>query len=404
VQIHMTTHHGLDRDTGAAGVTIRLAEQYSAAGHDVELLSFDDLPAWVPPRLRPVVFPTFVAGRVRRRMRSGTLDVLDASTGDSALLDRASPWFRRVLLVVRSHGLEHTSDRRFRSEAAAGMFRLSWRHSIYHGGYRLWEVARAMRRADLCLVLNDTDRELAIHELHVERDRVHVVPNGVSGSLVLVEGGSPSAATRPVRRIVQIGSYLPMKGTAYGRPAIAALLSRHPGIRMAFLGAACPSERVLADFDPTLHDRIDVIPRYRNEHLAELLHGDDLNVLPTLSEGFGLALLEAMARGIPSVVTATSGPIQFCRDGVNALVVPPADAQALHDAVERLITNGDLRERLSRAGVTTARQHVWPTVARLNLRIYEQHRASKGMASTVATASGKGLPARLVRRRQGGRL
>jgi glycosyltransferase involved in cell wall biosynthesis len=102
-----------------------------------------------------------------------------------------------------------------------------------------------------------------------------------------------------------------------------------------------------------------------------------VNLFPTLSEGFGLALLEAMARGIPSVVTATPGPNEFCRDGLNALVVPPADAQALERGLRRLIDSAALRHRLSREAVATARKYTWPLVASDNLDIYEGRLARK---------------------------
>ena len=373
----MTIHHDLDRDAGAPGVTIRLAEHYAAAGHDVEVLSFDDLPTRVPPRLRPLVFPTFVVARVRRRMRSGALDVVDASSGDSAFLDHTSASFRRTLLAVRSHGLEHTSDRRFRAEAAAGMLRLSWRHSIYHGGYRLREVARSMRRADVALVLNESDRSVVVDELRVAPQRVCMVPNGVPERLVLDENTSAGLANAAVTRIVQLGNYIPRKGIRYGGAALAAVLARKPGIRVAFLGTGCPPSRVLADFDPSLHQRIDVVARYRNEDLRELLGRGDINLLPTLSEGFPGALLEAMARGIPSVVTSAPGTSELCRDGRNALVVRPRDPYAIQEALELLVDSPALRNRLSRAAVATARRYTWPRVASLNLDIYQRHLAGK---------------------------
>jgi glycosyltransferase involved in cell wall biosynthesis len=379
----MTIHHHLDPDAGAPGVTVRLAEQYTRAGHDVEVLSLDDLPRGLPRKARAVAFGAFVAARVRRRVRAGVVDVVDASSGDSALLDRTGAGMRRTLLVARSHGLEHANDRRLRLEVAAGHDRVSWRYPIYHGGYRLREVARAMRRCDVNLVLNEADRRLAVDELRVDPGRVAVVPNGVPGSLVRWD---PPTAPE-VRRIVQLGSYIPRKGIVYAAPALAAVLARYPGVRVAFLGTGCPRDRVLADFPPALHTRIDVLDRYRNADLVDLLRPGDLNLLPTLSEGFGVALLEAMARGLPSVVTDTPGPRQFCRDSANALVVPPADAPALRTALVRLIEDRALRERLSRAAVRTAGEHTWPPVAELNLDVYRRHLTRKREAPGVPAAS-----------------
>jgi glycosyltransferase involved in cell wall biosynthesis len=235
-----------------------------------------------------------------------------------------------------------------------------------------------MRRADVNFVLNEPDREFAVGELGVDRKRICVVPNGVPERLPLTDDGPRrSGPATPVTRIVQIGSYLPGKGIAYGAAALSALLAEHPGIRVAFLGTRCSRERVLANFASVLHPRIDVLERYRNEELADLLGPGDVNLLPTLTEGFGLTVLEAMARGLPSVVTATPGPNEFCRHEVNALVVPAADPTALHRALGRLIDDGALRDRLSRAAVATAGERTWPRVAARNLDIYQSRLASK---------------------------
>jgi glycosyltransferase involved in cell wall biosynthesis len=158
---------------------------------------------------------------------------------------------------------------------------------------------------------------------------------------------------------------------------------------VAFLGTGRPREHILADFDPSLHGRIDVVERYRNEDLGALLGPHDVNVLPSLTEGFGMVLLEAMARGVPSVATAVPGTTEFCRDGVNALLVRAADAAALHGALERLVASPALRARLSAAAVTTARDRTWPRVAARNLCLYERHLADKrGATSGRARARG----------------
>lgn len=76
----------------------------------------------------------------------------------------------------------------------------------------------------------------------------------------------------------------------------------------------------------------------------------DVAVCPSLEEGFGLSALEAQAAGVPVVATRTGGFSSVLRDGKDALLVPPNDADALADAVRRLLHDAALSERLCQAG------------------------------------------------------
>ena len=96
-----------------------------------------------------------------------------------------------------------------------------------------------------------------------------------------------------------------------------------------------------------------------DRQLADLYRQAAVFIFPSLFEGFGLPPLEAMACGAPVVTTACGGISEFARDGENCLMVPPADADALAQAILRLLGDPHLRARLSSAGVETARPWTW---------------------------------------------
>lgn len=97
--------------------------------------------------------------------------------------------------------------------------------------------------------------------------------------------------------------------------------------------------------------------------LPGLMRGAQVFAFPSRGEAFGIALLEAMAAGVPAVAAGAGGVPEFARDGENALVVPPEDVGALSLALARLITDGELRERLSAGGRQTARGLAWSRIA-----------------------------------------
>jgi glycosyltransferase involved in cell wall biosynthesis len=99
-------------------------------------------------------------------------------------------------------------------------------------------------------------------------------------------------------------------------------------------------------------------------------------VCPSRREGFGVACAEAMAHGRPVVAAAVGGLLDLVEDGVTGLLVPPRDPAALRAALERLLGDPALRERLGAAARERARERLgWDAVTAATIRIYEEHGA-----------------------------
>jgi glycosyltransferase involved in cell wall biosynthesis len=373
LKILLTVHHALEEDSGAPGATCRLASEYRRMGHIVEVYSLDDLPGFLPPRLKELLFPLFVARTIPRAQKTGSLNVVDASTGDAWLWGLRRRGRRgNTLLVTRAHGLEHTAHLSRLEERRRGHLHLSWKYALYRGGLHLHEVACSLRRADLVLLLNGDDRTHAVERLGVDARRIRIVAHGLPDELV----GLPLEPT-PLEpgtrvRIAQIGTYDQHKGVRYSAAALDEILERHPEVSVSFLGTGCPRTRVLDDFKPSLRPRIEVVPRYRRIELPALLAGHQIKLFPTLSEGFGLVLIEAMACGLVPVVTSTPGPLHIVRSEGDALVVPPRDSAGIVQAVHRLIADRQLLDRLRRNAHAAAQAYRWSAVAGETIAAYRE--------------------------------
>lgn len=385
MRILLAIHTDLDLNAGAAGSTYWLAEEFRRRGHHVELFSFDDLPRWtqrpdlpdwVTRRLKEVLFPFFVEGRVRRLEQRGGLDV--------AVISSVGAWwsalrpFRKLsnkqgpLIVTRSWNSEHRMHEMLLEEAAKGNVTLSWKYPFYHGWYQLKTVAAATRWADLATFLNQDDLEYAVTHLGLEPERARLVFNGIPNYLLKLPFEPTPEAEADEIHIVQIGTWIPRKGVAYSVPALGRLLQRYENVHLTIMGTNEVSvAETLAGFDRTVHARITVIQKYAHRDLPRLLEGKHIKVFPTLLEAFGKALIEAMACGLAPVTTSVI-PEGIVEDGVNALVVPPRDAEALEYALEKLIRDRALLDQVRSQAYGRAQEFSWGKAAEQRLELYRE--------------------------------
>jgi glycosyltransferase involved in cell wall biosynthesis len=233
------------------------------------------------------------------------------------------------------------------------------------------EVANSLRDADLSLFSNHRDLEYGVEKLGVDPGGTGVFAKGIPEAFLNLDFEPTPEAEDSVIRIALVATYIPRKGIHHGVPALNKILARYPRVDVNFMGTGCPEAQVYADFEPFVGDRIRFVPRYSHAALPDLLRGHHIKLFPTLSDGFGLALIEAMACGLAPVTTTTPGPMEVVRDGDNGIVVPPRDTLAIDQALERLITDPPYLQKLRRNAYATAQKYSWHRIARDNLTLYE---------------------------------
>jgi glycosyltransferase involved in cell wall biosynthesis len=102
--------------------------------------------------------------------------------------------------------------------------------------------------------------------------------------------------------------------------------------------------------------------------LDALYRGADVFVYPSLYEGFGLPVLEAMARGVPTVVSDSSSLPEV--SGEAALGVDPRSVRDIARAIESVLSDGNLADRLAARGRVRAERFSWEETARQTLGVY----------------------------------
>jgi len=372
VRILLTVHHKLTPDSGAAGSTLHLAQCYERLGHQTALASFSDLPGALSEQAAAVVFPWFVAGRMSRAWRRWRPDVIDATTGDAWIVGRSGACRRGgAALVTRSTGLEHAVHAEYLAEAAAGRLALSRRYAIYHGGWRLREVASSLRTADRACFLNGFDRDLAVRELGVRANRARVVRNGIPEHLLGLPR-PPARRRREGLRVAVVGTFSVRKGADFGIAALARFLAADGRRRVSYLGAGVEDSEILSGFPEPVRARVQSQQHYELRQLPALLADHNVCVFPSLVEGFGKTLLEAMACGLAAVAADSPGPRSFMRPEVDGIFVPRRSSDAIVAALERLDADRDRLLWMQNGAYDRAQSFGWATVGDERLSIYRE--------------------------------
>jgi glycosyltransferase involved in cell wall biosynthesis len=344
--------------------------QWRSLGWEVDHLYLEDLPGLVARR--PFDYTSFAAAAALRikswERQRGRYDVIQVSGGDGYL----APLLRgrgsgRRLLVARCHGLEHRSWEAHQRAAAEWGDQVTARHRLYFGGLRLKQVELTIRACDLFNCHTEADADYVVDRGWKRRDEVRVIPSGIEEPWF----GLPIAERPTGRRILWLGSWSWMKGPGTLAATFAALCAHDPQMSLTMLGTGVDTSTVVSRFPPELRSRVTVRPSLQHSEVLTEMTNHDLLLATSQFEGFGTAVIEAMAAGLPVVASAVGGANDYVEDGRTGYVVRPGDVDGFVRAVEVLLSqSSDRLLEVRRAARDSVRDLTWDRIAGLTLAAY----------------------------------
>ena len=213
------------------------------------------------------------------------------------------------------------------------------------------QLDREIKQADDLILLSSFQKR-SFEEEGLDAGRLHQVPLGVDLDTF-----------RPLRQgpndpftIGFVGQVTQRKGVSYLITAFEALRAR--GVRLLIVGRPVGPRRAW------LREGVTHEPPVARRDLAGVYARMDVFVLPSLIEGFGLTALEAMACGVPVIVSENTFGSDIVVDGQNGFVVPIRDAEAIAERIEELATDEALRATMATNARATAEALSWGAYSR----------------------------------------
>lgn len=182
----------------------------------------------------------------------------------------------------------------------------------------------------------------------------------------------PSEASGDAAACIVVARNLePIYDNATALRAFALVHQRFPSASLLIAGSG-PERQALEELSRQLGiaEGVEFTGRLDRDGMAGLYRRATVALNPSLVDNMPNSVLEALASGVPVVSTAVGGVPFIVQDGVTALLVPPADPEAMARAILRLLEDPRLAGDLRQAGLSEVRQYAWPAVKERLLSLY----------------------------------
>src|SRR5438105_4416360 len=330
-----------DARLGAARIFMELSQAWEAAGHEVSHYCLDDafpaatasppLSAW--RRLR---FPGRAAAFVKKN--TARFDVVDCLVGVLPVAkDRLNFTGLFVARSIGSHRLyrsfEEMARKRWpnqpRGKLSGRIFYTIFQRQLFRNS------EKALQYCDLVNLPNENEREC----LESKKPAI-VQPYGLTeqGRQKLIEAAASPETRLTQRKVSFIWLWSTRKGAKDWGEIIRRVHAIIPKAQFKFLGTLTDNERVLRDLNIPACDWIEIVPEFQPDELPKLLADSTVGALPSYAEGFGLALLEQLAAGIPTVSYNAPGPRSMLQRSLPDLLVPVGNVEQFSAALIQILS------------------------------------------------------------------
>lgn len=280
-----------------------------------------------------------------------TIDLLNRTTFDNYVADKITPC--DVFTAISGCGLR--SGAKAKSIGAKyvcdrGSTHILYQRKILEEEYKYWNITYTpthpgivereiaeYEQADLITVPSQYARHTFL-AAGIDSGKLRVIPYGVDLSLFYPVQSPPNEGFT----VLFVGMISLRKGVQYLVQAFAKL--RIPGKRLWLVGQADPNVVTRLKKLRLWPNEASIIGHVDQRQLARYMSSANVLVLPSIEDGFGLVLAQALACGCPVVASDHTGARELVQHSINGYIVPPRDVDALSKAIDNIARNPSMRE------------------------------------------------------------
>jgi glycosyltransferase involved in cell wall biosynthesis len=217
--------------------------------------------------------------------------------------------------------------------------------------------------SDYCFVASSFTKKTLI-ENGADTNKIKVIPYGVNFERFPQKKIYSSEDTL---KVIFVGSMVQRKGLADLLQALRTLNTRQ--IKLQLIGRKTIDEDIRKAFSDVEFSVSTDLPHSK---LIEELHRSDVFVLPSIAEGFGHAILEAMAIGLPVITTNNTVGEDVIVNGKNGFIVPTGSSESIAFTLEKLLLDKKLRRDIGKAAYLSASNYTWERFRNDLIKEYEK--------------------------------
>jgi glycosyltransferase involved in cell wall biosynthesis len=237
-------------------------------------------------------------------------------------------------------------------------------------------IEQSLHRADAIITISHFSREQILKRFSIDRDKIHVTHLGIDINFWREVNPEETERIRakfslPSSYLLFVGAQEPRKNIGNLIEALKIVHDRYKRIPLVLAGrSGKDSADILARIEKQNLKQWVCMPGYLNDlELRNIYRLANALVFPSLCEGFGLTLLEAMASGIPVVTSFAAALPEVCQDA--ALLFDPEQPEDMAEKIIQALMNEDLREDLVKRGEKRVLDFNWESTAEQTLSIYK---------------------------------
>ena len=365
----MISPHEKNINSGAAGLILRIGERLIKAGNKVDFLFRKDLKYFFRNPAYSVFFE--FPSKIRKYISEKKHEIVDIYGHSGFLVSKMNRINWKY--IFRTGGLDtRYFYEYYKVQEELRLQKYSWKFK-YRSSRIFKREKIAIKNANGIIVMCNQDLNYIKNKFKQQPKLITAIPPG--------HYGIPKSINSYNQRegdILVVAWYGETKGFRYVNSALEKLIRNNPTLKITYAATVKTEEEIRKDLPKNLVNNIRIIPSPAHDDIINFMDNHKIFLLPSLFEGYGMAYLEAMSRGMVIIATKTGGASELIIDGENGYLIQKRNIQEIVYILNKILNNKIKWKSVSSNACNSVSNLTWDNTAEQTLKFYKEVLNSNG--------------------------